>query len=186
MIITNHRKKLINAIVFFARNTRKCGKTKLLKLLYFLDFWHFKQTGRPVTGLEYFAWEMGPVPKELFTELTGNMRPDMNAAIHELDAGSEFQKVRPRAEFDDRYFSGRELRLLKELSFIFHDADAKDMVESTHLLNEPWDKTLRSKGAFSKIDYLLAVDGADESLPYEEARERMEEREQMYEVFGVE
>jgi hypothetical protein len=59
MIVTHHREKLINAIIYLADHTRYCGKTKLLKLLYFLDFSHFKQTGKSVTGLDYFAWQMG-------------------------------------------------------------------------------------------------------------------------------
>jgi uncharacterized phage-associated protein len=69
VIITHEREKLIQAINFFARNTRKCGKTKLFKLLYFLDFEHFKLTGRSVTGLSYNAWKMGPVPVALFNEI---------------------------------------------------------------------------------------------------------------------
>ena len=77
MIITHHREKLINAIIYFATHTKYCGKTKLLKLLYFLDFSHFKRTGKSVTGLDYFAWGMGPVPKELFKELSGNLKRDM-------------------------------------------------------------------------------------------------------------
>ncbi len=32
MIKTHEREKLINAIVFFAKNTRHCGKTRLLYL----------------------------------------------------------------------------------------------------------------------------------------------------------
>ena len=76
MIITYHREKLLNAIIYMANNTMFCGKTKLLKLLYFLDFKHFKQTAKSVTGLDYYAWEKGPVPKKLFEELSGNMKPD--------------------------------------------------------------------------------------------------------------
>ncbi len=68
MIVTHHRAKLINAIIYFANRTKYCGKTKILKLLYFLNFTHFKQTSKSVTGLDYFAWEMGPVPKVLFEE----------------------------------------------------------------------------------------------------------------------
>ena len=41
---------------------------KLFKLLYLLDFEHFRQTGRSVTGLEYRALKMGPVPSELFQQ----------------------------------------------------------------------------------------------------------------------
>ncbi len=44
-------------------NRKLLGKIKLLKLLYSLDFCHFKQTGMSVTGIDYFAWEMGLVKR---------------------------------------------------------------------------------------------------------------------------
>lgn len=184
MIVTHYREKLINAIVFFAQNTRYCGKTKLLKLLYFLDFKHFKQTGRPVTGLDYFAWKMGPVPKELFKEISGNMRPDLKSAIDVLPAEG-FQQILPKKKFDHRHFSKKELGLLKDISFIFKDAQADAMVESTHLTNKPWDRTLIEKGEFQKIDFMLAIDSEIVSLPFNEAKERMEERSEMFKVFGA-
>ena len=184
MILTHHREKLINAIIYFATHTKYCGKTKLLKLLYFLDFKHFKQTGKSVTGLDYFAWEMGPVPRELFEELSGNMKPDLRASIRELPKEG-FQQVTPKKQFDDQYFSKNEMKLLKEISFIFEDAKADDMVESTHLRNEPWDLTLKEKGEFKQIDYMLAIDSDIVSLPYEEAKERMQERSEMSKIFGV-
>lgn len=184
MIVTHHREKLINAIIYFATHTKYCGKTKLLKLLYFLDFKHFKQTGRSVTGLDYFAWQMGPVPRDLFEELSDEMNPDLRAAIHKL-AEEGFQKIRPKKRFDDQYFTKKEMELLEQISFIFEDAKADDMVESTHLKNEPWDQTLKQKGEFKKIDYMLAVDSDIVSLPYEEAKERMQERSEMHKIFGV-
>jgi len=184
MIQTHHREKLINAIIYFAEKTRYCGKTKLLKLLYFLDFYHFKQTGSSVTGLDYFAWEMGPVPKELFEELAGNMKTDLKSAIHPLPSEG-FQQIRPKKKFDNQYFSKRELDLLEKISYIFEDAQADAMIETTHLKNAPWDKTLREKGEFQKIDYMLAIDGEIASLPYEEAKDRMEERSEMYKIFGA-
>jgi len=184
MITTHHREKTINAIIYFANKTNYCGKTKVLKLLYFLDFSHFKQTGKSVTGLDYFAWEMGPVPKDLFEEISGNMKPDMKSSINELPTEG-FQQIRPKKEFVDRYFSKRELELLENISYIFKDAEADAMIESTHLKNEPWDRTLKEKGEFQKIDYMLAIDSEIVSLPYNEARERMEERLEMFSVFGA-
>lgn len=186
MIVTHHREKLINAIIYFANHTKFCGKTKLLKLLYFLDFSHFKRTGKPVTGLDYFAWEMGPVPRDLFEELTdNNMKPDMKASIHDLTPGEGFQKIRPKKRFDRQYFSKNETNLLKELAFIFGDAKADAMVESTHLKNEPWDRTLKEKGEFKKIDYMLAIDSDIVSIVYEDAKERVKERSEMYKIFGA-
>jgi uncharacterized phage-associated protein len=129
MIITRHREKLINAIIYFAKQTKYCGKTKLLKLLYFLDFYHFKQTAKSVTGLEYFAWEQGPVPKELFEELSGNMKADLKDAIS-LASTEDFQKIVPRKKFNEDYFTNREKKLLKDLSDVFRDAKAEEMVES--------------------------------------------------------
>lgn len=185
MIVTHHREKLINAIIYFAGQTKYCGKTKLLKLLYFLDFSHFKQTGKTVTGLEYYAWKMGPVPKNLFDELNGSMKADMKAAIHELPDGEGFQQIRPKKKFDSQYFSNKELKLLENFSFMFQDAKADTMVESTHLKNEPWDRTLKEKGEFKKIDYMLAVDSDIDSLSYDEVKKRTEERSEMYKIFGV-
>ena len=157
MIITHHREKLINAMIYFARKTNFCGKTKLLKLLFLLDFQHFKQTGKSVTGLDYFAWEMGPVPKDLYEELQDKMKPDMKRAI-EIRAIGDFQKIIPKAKFDADYFSNRELTMLDNLVFIYKDVKAEDMIEVTHLPNEPWDKTLKEKGEFHPIDYFLAID----------------------------
>jgi uncharacterized phage-associated protein len=184
MIITHHRKKIINSIIYFAKNTKYCGKTKLLKLLYFLDFFHFKQTGKSVTGLEYFAWNMGPVPKVLFEELSGNMKPDMKNAIEDLPVEG-FQQIKPKKKFEDKYFSKKEIKLLKDISFIFQDAKADDMVESTHLKNEPWDRTLKEKGEFQKIDYMLSIDSELVSLSYNEARDRMEEISEVHKLFGA-
>lgn len=69
MLINHNREKLLNAIIYFLKNTKYCGLTKLCKLLYYLDFMHFRETGRAVTGLDYFAWDFGPVPQTLYFEL---------------------------------------------------------------------------------------------------------------------
>lgn len=184
MIITRHREKLINAIIYFAKETEHCGKTKLLKLLYFLDFYHFKQTAKSVTGLEYFAWEQGPVPKELFEELSGNMKVDLKGAIS-LASTEDFQKIVPKKKFNEDYFTNREKKLLKDLSYVFRDAKAEEMVEVSHLRNEPWDKTLKEKGPRQKIDYMLSIDDEENSLSYNEAKERMEEITEMHQIFGT-
>lgn len=184
MIITRHREKLINAIIYFAKQTKYCGKTKLLKLLYFLDFYHFKQTAKSVTGLEYFAWEQGPVPKELFEELSGNMKADLKDAIS-LASTEDFQKIVPKKKFNEDYFTNREKKLLKDLSDVFRDAKAEEMVEVSHLRNEPWDKTLKEKGPRQKIDYMLSIDDEENSLSYNEAKERMEEITEMHQIFGT-
>lgn len=155
----------------------------MYKLLYFLDFTHFKETGRSVTGLEYFAWKQGPAPKQLHSELE-NPPPDLNDHVALIKTNdSAFVCIKVKKRFDKKYFSKRENRLLEQLSIIFRDAKAEDMVEASHLPNEPWDKTKNKKGFFASIDYFLALDNTPESITEDEAKERASDREQIEVAF---
>jgi len=186
-ILINHsREKLLNALVYFSKNTRSCGKTKLFKLLYFLDFIHFRETGKSVTGLNYYAWEKGPVPQDLFHELKQPDK-DLKEAIALLkqseDEDDKLCRVIARKPFDPKYFTKREMKLMERLSFIFKDALAKNMVEITHLTGTPWDKTMKEKGPGKLIDYSLAIDGSKGSLTSEEIRERLSEIKEVTQIF---
>ena len=82
MIINHNKEKLINSIIYFLQNTENCKKTKLVKLLYFLDFTHFKDTGRSVTGLSYKAFPLGPYPEKLGKKIDKkNFEESMNKYI---------------------------------------------------------------------------------------------------------
>jgi uncharacterized phage-associated protein len=185
MIRTYHREKMINAMVYFASRVEKCGITKLMKLLFFLDFTHFKQTGKTVTGMEYFAWGKGPVPQTLWFELTKGPGPDLDSAIGIIQY-DKFKKIVPKKEFNPDFFTKREMKLLEQIAEIFYETTADLMVEVAHLPNEPWHKTLQEKGEKKRIDLLLAIDDKPDSLSYNEAKQRMEEIAETYRVFGAE
>lgn len=185
MIVTHTREKLIHAVLYFAKTTRYCGKTKLMKLLYFLDFTHFKQTGKAVTELEYFAWPKGPVPKIFFEEISSTLAADLSKLVTIQKIG-DFQQITPlpMQKPDLDYFSPREVRLLEEIAIIFRDTKANEISDISHLPNQPWDKTLKEKGALQLIEYFLALDDTKESLPHDIARERHTERLEMYANYG--
>jgi len=182
------KEKRINAILYFCKHTKFLNETKLYKLLYFLDFLHFKEVGRPVTDLEYFAWDFGPVPKKLFFEIKEKKAPKeiLRCIIEEKDEftgekkGLSFKSLQsPNLDV----FSERELQILKKVADIFRDAKAKDMTEITHLKNEPWQKTVELKGEKAKIDFFLSLD-EDKKITEELARERVKLSEEMKELFG--
>jgi uncharacterized phage-associated protein len=184
MLIEHEREKLLNAIIYFLKNTRNCGVTKLLKLLYFLDFMHFRETGKSVTGLEYHAWDRGPVPTKLYGEIK-NPPPDLKERVFipSFKDDRSFIAMQARKPFDNKFFTKRELRILKEVAEIFRDARTEDMVEASHLPNHPWDRTLHAKGRMAKIDYMLALDDTDRSLSADEVNERIRDREQIKKAF---
>jgi uncharacterized phage-associated protein len=164
MLISRNREKLINAVVYFASNTRHCGKVKLFKLLYLLDFTHFRETGRSVTGLDYRAWKMGPVPLELMQEWE-ELESDMAYAIDIVpEKVIDFirELVVPKVAFDDSLFSRRELRLMHDLSTQFVDELTKPLIGFTHEDRGPWDKIWDGgKGNNERIPYALAVPDSD-------------------------
>ena len=184
------KEKIINAIRYFCRETKNLTETKLYKLLYFLDFLHFKEIGRPVTDLDYFAWDFGPVPAKLFFEIKEKQAPKdiLQCIVEERDdlsgkLKSRFFKTKEPPNLE--VFSEREIKLLEKVAYIFRDAAAKDMTEITHLKNTPYEKTVKSKGKKKKIDYFLALDD-DAKVSEDDAQERDQLSKEMRRLFGGE
>ena len=160
MLVSRFRNKLINAILYFAEHTRGLGKIKLFKLLYLLDFEHFRQTGRPVTGMEYRAWKMGPVPAEL-VQIWDDLDADLAEAI-EICPEKVYDYVREnvvsKRRFDDAHFSPRELRILADLAARYADDLSDKMIDITHAENGAWARVWQdSAGSDQVIDYRLAL-----------------------------
>lgn len=183
MLINHDREKLINAIIYFSTNTLHFHKIKLFKLLYFMDFEHFKQTGRPVTGLDYFAWPKGPVPVSLFDEIE-TPREDMTERVlfREIPIKQgKMLEVVPLAKFDSSYFSKRELKILESLSKEFYETLAEDMIEATHLENQPWHKIYNELNQKQQlIPYELAI----RKQELAEVSELTKEREELIKHFS--
>lgn len=177
MLVSHEREKLINAIIYFANNTRFLGKTKLCKLLYFLDFEHFREAGRAVTGLEYFAWKMGPVPVDLYEEVD-MPEPDMADKIEFIEKSTRrgtMLVVKPIAEFDESHFTRREMRIMRSLADEFRDTPADDMIEATHLENQPWHRIYIEEGRrLQRIPYELALHETEAAEMLEVMAERRE------------
>lgn len=165
LMLTNYqRDKLINSVLYFATNTKFCGLTKLFKLLYFLDFEHYKQTGRGVTGLDYYAWKMGPVPVALYDEIDSpeqDLAKKVSFKLKPIGRNRRFVQVEPKSAFDASHFSKRELRLMETLATEYRDAYADDLVEATHIETLPWHQVFNVEGRKQKeipYDYALRKD----------------------------
>ncbi|MBF0212387.1 MAG: SocA family protein [Magnetococcales bacterium] len=160
MLIDLSRQKLFNAIAYFVDNTKWCYKTKLFKLLFLLDFQHYQETGRSVTGLHYNAWPMGPVPVSLFDEIKSKQTDlAQRFTMQEKKHGKgNALTIIPQFSFDPALFSRRELRIMESLTQEFHTASADRMVEKTHLENQPWHTVYQQWGKQQAlIPYALAI-----------------------------
>lgn len=178
MLILHEQEKAYNAIKFFIEHTHQCVKKKLYKLLYALDFEHFEKTGRSVTGYTYEAWRMGPVPVELDreirnkdSELAANF--EINEVMYGPYPGLEFK---PKTPFEEKWFSRRELKLLKDIADRFVDRTTKEMEDWTHLPNMPWHRVYNEEqnpNGLIPYEYQLSgVDDETKELILEASNER--------------
>jgi uncharacterized phage-associated protein len=165
MFVSHDREKLLNAIIYFLRETSHCHTLKLFKLLNFSDFEHFRQTGRTMFGLEYHALPKGPVPTKLLEEIRRGGDKDLRSAIALFEIKDEItdallrRDLRPRAQFDKSWFTKRELKILHRIAEFFRDLRADDMSEFSHQNKKPWAEVYREgKGSGRVIAPELILD----------------------------
>lgn len=151
---------------YFCQNTnpKHLGKTKLMKLFYFLDFTHVKKYGAPITGDTYFHLEKGPIPsaiKNLIDSLddepelsiladTIEIQKNMGSMMHKIVCSQNF------ADSDKEYFSEIEMQTLKFVCDKYSDYTTREIVDASHA-ESPWRKTQEC----SQIPYSLAADDPD-------------------------
>jgi len=186
-----YRSKLLNAVLFFSSNTKRVNLGKLSKLLYFLDFMHFREMGYPSIGLEYYTFERGPVPRDFWIEIRDAKVPqDFKGKIGLIRRTDDFAPSYKEVEVhalekpDLSVFTPREIKILEKLAFIYKDASASDMSEVTHLSKEPWDMTIKKKGRNKPIDYLLSID--EKSPVLDDAADSLKEHFEVVHNFGIE
>ncbi|MHC3915136.1 hypothetical protein CLH39_08605 [Alcaligenes faecalis] len=180
------RNRVINAVLYFASNIEACEKIKLFKLLFLLDFEHFRETGKSVTGYEYQAWSFGPVPTSLMEEFECP-QPDLGALVQIVPVkvhGSFYRnEVRPveDAEFDDIDFTTRQLKLMSSLVTKFRTVSSSfTMVDVIPRDNDAWFKAWNEGGPQVVIPYELAL---PDKMPVEDRESvlRVARNERMYE-----
>lgn len=165
MIVTHEREKLLAAMVFFCQKTRHCHTLKLFKLLNFLDFEHYRQAGRTVTGLDYAAFERGPVPRRLWQEMSDGPAKDMRDALSIVAMKDEVtdqvvrRDIKARSPFNSSLFTRRELAIMERLAEVFRDVRGDDMSEFSHMKGLPWRKVWdKGAGRGRRIEPELALD----------------------------
>ena len=112
------------AILFFCGRIRNgtLGRTKLAKLLYYLDFDHYEKQGQSVTGAEYLHWARGPYPKQM----RGELRNLVGVAIEE-----EVEQVGPYHQYAYRLRRGQDPGL---------NVFSKEELVTLYEVSEKWER----------------------------------------------
>lgn len=124
--------KVANYIIYFAQAAKPL-KTRLNKLLFYSDFLHYKRTGFAISGVNYRAIQMGPVPSH-FRELYGILEKEGFIRIDEelFDHGGIGERFLEEAEFDKSLFSPAELESMEATVAQFEEVRTKQIIELSH------------------------------------------------------
>ena len=163
--------KLKAVMLYLANNTnpRHAGKTKFMKLFYFLDFLHVKKYASPITGDQYYNLDKGPIPTvilNMVNELSSDPESSeiADSIAIEKPTNSLMQKIVPIRKFtndDKKLFSKSEMDTLQEVVRRFKDTDTNSIVKMSHK-EAPWKDT----NYRDPIPYSLA--GRDSDCLYSE------------------
>jgi len=148
-------RKLQQIILFFLEriNNHHLGRTKLMKLLYFVDFDHYEAHERSVSGAMYRKFPHGPYPQDA-EKIIDTMKQleqirEVRVAHNQY---AQNRLITLNARFDPSLFSGEELQTLERVAIRWADATATQIEAATH--NEaPWASTQNGK----IIDYETAA-----------------------------
>ncbi len=126
--------KFSEMILFFIEKLEP-WKTKLNKLLFYADFISYKQTGFSMSGVQYRAIAMGPVPNNfnsIFEYLVNKGELDI-CYTNFLDGGTG-EQFKPNASkaFDATVFNDIELEILNIVSERFRKASTSEIIEISH------------------------------------------------------
>ena len=123
--------KVANFVLFFAEKLQPL-KTKLNKLLFYADFIHFRETGYAISGCNYRAIQLGPVPSH-FSELFGLLEDQgfvqVEHEVLEKGVGERFVPARP---FDESLFSQEELAHMQHITDAFDAHKTTEIVLISH------------------------------------------------------
>lgn len=129
------------AVLYFIKycNNQYLGKTKLNKLLYYLDFISYRDFGSSATGDIYIHKDYGPVPASVDNILAElSLAGDIETSITDYLDGETYNfKITRENSLNEDAFSEEQKNLLRNICDEFSSWSTDKIVNQTHL-EAPW------------------------------------------------
>jgi transcriptional regulator with XRE-family HTH domain len=149
-------RKFSEMILFFTAKLEP-WKTKLNKLLFYADFCMHKQTGFSMSGVQYRAIPMGPVPNNFNTifEYMAN-KAELDVYYTNFPDGGTGEQFKPNVNrsFNKELFNETELEILTSVAERFKTTTTIEIIEISHK-EKAWMDNIAEK---KLIDYNYSFD----------------------------
>jgi len=154
MELTLAQEKALNALVYFAERIKPLYLTKAIKLLYMADEQAIRDTGVPITWLDYKAWRFGPVPEDVYNKVkqVDNLQKldagdgvlyslKVSDAPADLPEGLVLNPIRP---FNDDEFSDYEIEILQKVIDRYGKLTSEQLVDMLHQEGTLWHRVVQA------------------------------------------
>lgn len=138
--------KTLNVILYILQKIGEVSKTKLMKILFLVDFAHLNKYNRPITWDKYYKLPNGPIPSYLLdiinTAIGNAAGPVSNNDLKEVlnavkitkrsigKTEGAFLSARKKADMDE--LSASEIEILDEILKRYGNKNARELIETTH------------------------------------------------------
>jgi uncharacterized phage-associated protein len=158
--------KIGNILNYFASQIDYLSMTKTLKLIYILDETSIKETGTPVTWLDYKVWENGPVAIDVYNEIKHQevfcYQGKELSLLHSIqlekkfntDRNSEEVFLKPNGNFDESIFNRYELKLLETIVFKYGNWNAAELINFLHEEGSLWHKMVSEHNLINHFEQI--------------------------------
>ncbi len=154
--------KIGNLLLYLAEKIHNLHLTKLLKIIYIIDETAVRETGVPVTWLDYQVWEFGPIPKDLYEGLMyGEIEMHQYSFLYNKFNLNKFVKVErkinlsnkqadsfaifPNAKFDNGEFNDYEMELIDKTIDTYKSLSSEEITNQLNEKDTLWKKMANSK-----------------------------------------
>lgn len=170
-----------NIIILLAEKCAPLYHTKLIKMLYLIDEKAIKDSGVPITWLDYKVWQYGPVDPAIF-HIKDNFGEYVSAVVNSEYNGVSTTIIKPLRKFNDDELSDYDLDIINKVIEECKDKKACELVHITHKPGSPWDiAKKRNELDFSianisdaKVDMGVLIESSPEKQTrYKEAYDHM-------------
>ncbi len=142
--------KFANMVIYFIGSAP--FKTRLNKLLFYSDFAYYKYFGKSITGLEYAAIPMGPVPEQYEMKFGLLANNNIISTAFENINGIEADKFVTQNSFAKELFNENELNIMEQIFNHFRYKKTEEIILISH--NEKaWVKNKEGNNLISYPEY---------------------------------
>jgi uncharacterized phage-associated protein len=118
-------------LILYLASKVDIGMTKLMKLLYLIDFTAYEKKGKAITNDTYEHWALGPVPKSIWTNFS-LMMSGLVKKVDEPRTTGKYERIVPQVEPDLSAFTSAECEIIVSVINDYGHKFQRELVEMVH------------------------------------------------------